>query len=566
MIEQLYFISTKLHKKNILPYCSTTVKSFFIDKQYSLTIFFCLTFLNLTENKVNKFTEIKQENQNLSFDKIADILGLKTTDTWENIKAIINNTFQNERIKFKEIAEKLDISIQTIQTRTKNEAIFVYDIETFIEELRKKYIRSLQNRENLDFIIVPTEKKVPQIDKKNENTSFEKNNTINKLSIIINILEEIGIKQIEILEGENGENYVRNKPYYVVVIPRLGKSILACDQYGESSFIIHNAAYQFEIYKKTKSELNQDPSISRLKWNQDIEKWKQELLYLLNMQESKTIENNEFIPKIQILKDYFLEEITTEINLINKNILSEEELLQLNNSINIIINLFFIPPHSTIENIMTTLDTTLDSIEDYLKNLFKKINLLDLLKFKYTIRCNLREKIKELFLPEIDEKAAKELIKKQIASPNLNKENITEFQCSIRTNKNGKLCFYVNKKQISFSPGATSSDYIKLKMYYDDELQEFIYETENNSNLKKEFILKLHSSRKYYVFIPINRYKEIIKNQSSTKKTTAFYCEKNCNKKGVLDFSYYINGKRVGQDFSVGARRKQKVELSLVSR
>ncbi|MFC1615834.1 hypothetical protein ACFL21_01725 [Patescibacteria group bacterium] len=90
---------------------------------------------------------------------------------------------------------------------------------------------------------------------------FERKKYMARLTLVLEVLGEIGIKKCMIFEGSNEPSMIRRMSYNVVVIPELNRVILVCEEKGNRTFIRKGIADLPSFFGATKQELKEDPNV-----------------------------------------------------------------------------------------------------------------------------------------------------------------------------------------------------------------------------------------------------------------------------------------------------------------
>ncbi|MFC1615832.1 hypothetical protein ACFL21_01715 [Patescibacteria group bacterium] len=134
----------------------------------------------------------------------------------------------------------------------------------------------------LEQIFVPTPGESPALVDGNGDTEFEKPKFINRLTLIYEVLQELGVKKCMLFEGCNHPSMMRELNYNLVVIPELDRVILVCEEEGNRTFVRQGLADLPAFYRSSKQELKVQTNVKDFIWT-DPKKWKQILgRYLKN--------------------------------------------------------------------------------------------------------------------------------------------------------------------------------------------------------------------------------------------------------------------------------------------
>ncbi len=143
---------------------------------------------------------------------------------------------------------------------------------------------------------------------------------------VLEVLKELGIDLSEnkYFTGKNDSSMVRKESYKIIVVPKLRKIILVCDEVGNRTFVVHDQGKIDRFFEMTKKDLKakspkgilQEGDVTNFVWTSDEKRWKFNLAshLLMKPEESdspeevdatKMVEKPEQIkPKMD--KDYFL--------------------------------------------------------------------------------------------------------------------------------------------------------------------------------------------------------------------------------------------------------------------
>ncbi|MFC1615997.1 hypothetical protein ACFL21_02560 [Patescibacteria group bacterium] len=112
---------------------------------------------------------------------------------------------------------------------------------------------------------------------------FEKRALIPRTRLALEVLEDLDVELCEckIFVGKNSKNMVRQLSYKMIVVYKLNKLILICDEEDNRTFVIDGTRRQKKYYCMTKEQLKKNSKVKDLIWNSDEDKWKKSLAKLL---------------------------------------------------------------------------------------------------------------------------------------------------------------------------------------------------------------------------------------------------------------------------------------------
>ncbi|MFC1615687.1 hypothetical protein ACFL21_00975 [Patescibacteria group bacterium] len=110
---------------------------------------------------------------------------------------------------------------------------------------------------------------------------FEKAGHIERIELAFEVLRSLGVEKVLRFKGEFYTRTVRELSYEMIVVPELKRVILLCEEEGNRTFVRKGIVDLPSFYKKTKSQLKNDPEVVDFIWKDPVS-WKNDLKrYLL---------------------------------------------------------------------------------------------------------------------------------------------------------------------------------------------------------------------------------------------------------------------------------------------
>ncbi|MFC1615686.1 hypothetical protein ACFL21_00970 [Patescibacteria group bacterium] len=101
-----------------------------------------------------------------------------------------------------------------------------------------------------------------------------------KLTLVYEVLNELGIINIITFRGCNSNVMVRDLSYEMLVLPELNKTILICEELANRTFVCQGILNLPEFYNSTKEDLKKDPNVCYFYWCEQ-KLWKEKLKRVL---------------------------------------------------------------------------------------------------------------------------------------------------------------------------------------------------------------------------------------------------------------------------------------------
>ena len=248
------------------------------------------------EKQVVVWHELEQviTNSRIPLKEIADELGLKIEEGNNvqilNVKSQVQEIFP--KIDSDQVGAEPPPSFDTKENKSKEDEMDDYSSDETSSE-HKSGVTVISE------VFVPTNKMPISIGSGNGN--FEVKGTVERTNFIHEALGSLCLvfkKDYHIFEGVNQPNMMRKEPYRLVIIPKLNRMILLCEEEGNRSFVICTAQHSEQYRLLSKNELKElvfTGEVKDLQWC-DPKKWKIKLIEFL-LTETETFKENDIFPK-----------------------------------------------------------------------------------------------------------------------------------------------------------------------------------------------------------------------------------------------------------------------------
>jgi sulfur relay (sulfurtransferase) DsrC/TusE family protein len=225
---------------------------------------------------------------------------------------------QRETGKSFTISDLLDTLSAKIEAVLKSEE----DIEQVLHTLKIEH-KKLEGR-----IVPPDERKKSEKREEERGSEYKEKITFPKFSLFLSALREMGVYTDDIIVryGKVEKNEMRNESYIVIEIPRLGKTVVLSNEYGEASFVFSGYLSDEELLEKGKTYFWDHPLfLSYVKFYQGKEtEWQEEMKQIL--EEKNTVMRKIDIPLLQKARDFFEEKECSPENWMEKKAKEKREL------------------------------------------------------------------------------------------------------------------------------------------------------------------------------------------------------------------------------------------------
>ncbi len=218
----------------------------------------------------------------------------------ERIEEILSDIIPASRLGLQEIGSILGFDVEKFRSGVRLD--IKMRVESAIQKESPGFSKQIPYQQINDVIVPPNTGRIIQ----RGSGGFEYPGGIPRTQMLLDIISgDLGVRlsECQMIEGTNRPEMVRSASYRIIVIPVLHKMIFVCDEEHNRTFIIDGSDPKTYIMM-TKDQLRMHPSVDAVRWNDNAEEWRSQVMELLqkkNLPEdpsSPTISNTDELKRI----------------------------------------------------------------------------------------------------------------------------------------------------------------------------------------------------------------------------------------------------------------------------